>query len=709
MKISGAHKAMKRVLIFLVTLGIIVPILFTAGQMGLFSPEPTVEIEAGITSESAPVLRIATDYDFCPNSYYNKDGELSGLYVEIMIEVANRLGMRPEFKTADWMGCRKMLTEDEVDVLTGLEIFSNMEGTLRTIPFCSDELRVYGRSRIDSAAALAGKKVALMARSVIATTYDLQCDYLEYSTNTEILEAVEQGEADFGICHGAVATKIIEKNHLHLVPSLVITKSYPALAVHDTQPKLQRMINEVVRDMSEDGTIGRLQNKWITEFARNRSLEYVFHQNEVFYITFILGIIIVLCITAGYWEVDRRQEKYIRTLLEYQEKLQQSNEETKRANQAKSEFLSHMSHDIRTPINGIMGMVEIIKKNLDDPERIKDCLEKIDKASHHLLSLINDVLDMSKIGSGKVHLEEIPVDLDEEMEKIHAIADVQAKKQEIRFSIEEVVHRQFLGSPAHLRRILLNLISNALRYNKKGGKICLAIREVEYDGSHIGLEFKVQDTGIGMSREFVEKSLFKPFTQEDDRVRTEYRGTGLGMSIVYELVKQMNGTIDVNSKPGEGTTFTVKLAFKTVDSAWKKKEIQGENRNITGMNILAAEDNQLNMEILQFLLEEAGAKVTAVSDGKQAVEYFADAASGTYDVILMDIMMPVMDGLEASKKIRELPEGKGKDIPIIAMTANAFVEDKEKTKEAGMNAHLTKPVNREEIIRVLAAYWKNKG
>lgn len=545
---------------------------------------------------------------------------------------------------------------------------------------------------------------------MIATTYDLQCDYLEYSTNTEILEAVEQGEADFGICHGAVATKIIEKNHLHLVPSLVITKSYPALAVHDTQPKLQRMINEVVRDMSEDGTIGRLQNKWITEFARNRSLEYVFHQNEVFYITFILGIIIVLCITAGYWEVDRRQEKYIRTLLEYQEKLQQSNEETKRANQAKSEFLSHMSHDIRTPINGIMGMVEIIKKNLDDPERIKDCLEKIDKASHHLLSLINDVLDMSKIGSGKVHLEEIPVDLDEEMEKIHAIADVQAKKQEIRFSIEdEVVHRQFLGSPAHLRRILLNLISNALRYNKKGGKICLAIREVEYDGSHIGLEFKVQDTGIGMSREFVEKSLFKPFTQEDDRVRTEYRGTGLGMSIVYELVKQMNGTIDVNSKPGEGTTFTVKLAFKTVDSAWKKKEIQGENRNITGMNILAAEDNQLNMEILQFLLEEAGAKVTAVSDGKQAVEYFADAASGTYDVILMDIMMPVMDGLEASKKIRELPEGKGKDIPIIAMTANAFVEDKEKTKEAGMNAHLTKPVNREEIIRVLAAYWKNKG
>ena len=702
MKISGAHKAMKRVLIFLVTLGIIVPILFTAGQMGLFSPEPTVEIEAGITSESAPVLRIATDYDFCPNSYYNKDGELSGLYVEIMIEVANRLGMRPEFKTADWMGCRKMLTEDEVDVLTGLEIFSNMEGTLRTIPFCSDELRVYGRSRIDSAAALAGKKVALMARSVIATTYDLQCDYLEYSTNTEILEAVEQGEADFGICHGAVATKIIEKNHLHLVPSLVITKSYPALAVHDTQPKLQRMINEVVRDMSEDGTIGRLQNKWITEFARNRSLEYVFHQNEVFYITFILGIIIVLCITAGYWEVDRRQEKYIRTLLEYQEKLQQSNEETKRANQAKSEFLSHMSHDIRTPINGIMGMVEIIKKNLDDPERIKDCLEKIDKASHHLLSLINDVLDMSKIGSGKVHLEEIPVDLDEEMEKIHAIADVQAKKQEIRFSIEdEVVHRQFLGSPAHLRRILLNLISNALRYNKKGGKICLAIREVEYDGSHIGLEFKVQDTGIGMSEEF-QKHLFEPFAQEQKGGASKFGGTGLGMPITKSLVEKMGGTITFTSEQGVGTTFVITIPFKINEDAARDEEKQDEvTASIKGLNILLVEDNELNMEIAEFVIQSKGASVVKAWNGQEAVEAFEKSASGEFDVILMDVMMPVMNGYEATKQIRALDDPTLAGITILAMTANAFDEDRKKALACGMDGFLSKPIVIEELISTL--------
>ena len=457
------------------------------------------------------------------------------------------------------------------------------------------------------------------------------------------------------------------------------------------------------------------------------------YQKTVLFTTILMGSFIILLFAGLFYSISklniadqkaecekRNSELQLQTMKEMEaanKKLKKAKniatealQTAENANKAKTDFLSNMSHDIRTPMNAIIGITSLIRHDAGDKAKVTEYADKIDTSSQLLLGIINDVLDMSKIGSGKVHLEEIPVDLDEEMEKIHAIADVQAKKQEIRFSIEdEVVHRQFLGSPAHLRRILLNLISNALRYNKKGGKICLAIREVEYDGSHIGLEFKVQDTGIGMSREFVEKSLFKPFTQEDDRVRTEYRGTGLGMSIVYELVKQMNGTIDVNSKPGEGTTFTVKLAFKTVDPAWKKKEIQEENRNITGMNILAVEDNQLNMEILQFLLEEAGAKVTAVSDGKQAVEYFADAASGTYDVILMDIMMPVMDGLEASKKIRELPEGKGKDIPIIAMTANAFVEDKEKTKEAGMNAHLTKPVNREEIIRVLAAYWKNKG
>ncbi len=205
-----AEKIMDWILILLVIAGVTVPVFFTAIQMGLFSSDPVMETEV-TASADAPVLRIATDYDFCPNSYYNEDGELSGLYIELMTEAANRIGMQPEFITADWISSRENLINGDADVLLGLEIFSNMTGTLRTIPVCSDELKVYGKTKIDSAAALAGKKVALMARSVIETTYDLQCEYVEYSTNTEILEAVEKGDVDYGICHGAVASKIIEK------------------------------------------------------------------------------------------------------------------------------------------------------------------------------------------------------------------------------------------------------------------------------------------------------------------------------------------------------------------------------------------------------------------------------------------------------------------------------------------------------------------
>ena len=348
-------------------------------------------------------------------------------------------------------------------------------------------------------------------------------------------------------------------------------------------------------------------------------------------------------------------------LLQCGEKLKRSNEETQQANRAKSEFLSHMSHDIRTPMNGILGMVSIMKMNLNKPDVLKDCLAKIDQTSNHLLSLINDVLDMSKIGSEGVKLEEI----------------------------------------------LLNLISNALRYNKPEGSIDVYISELNSDDRYALLELKVQDTGIGMSREFLEKSLFKPFTQEDDRVRTEYHGTGLGMSIVKELVTGMNCTIQAESEPGKGTTFTIRLSLKINHDAIQQQNMLGEqSHDISGMRLLVAEDNQLNLEIILYMLELEGAEVVSVQNGQEAVEEFEASAPGTYDAILMDIMMPVMDGLEAARKIRGLSRKDAGTIPIIAMTANAFEEDRKKTRKAGMNGHLMKPVNREELTEIIARYKK---
>ena len=704
---KNTHKIINLILIMMLIIGIGTPVLFTAERMGFFAREPVVETKVEASGEDAPVLKIATDYDFCPNSYINKDGELSGLYIEVMTEAANRLGMKPVFETSDWMGCRKMLTDGDVDVLLGLEIFSNMEGTLRTIPVCSDELCVYGKQKIDSAAALAGKRVALMTRSVIETTYDLQCEYVEYGTNTEILKAVENGDVDYGICHGAVATKIIEKNGFHLVTGLSIAKSYPALAVKDDREELRDNLNNALQEMSLDGTIGRLQNKWITDFTRNTSFIYVVQHNAIFYITFAAGVLMLLFIVIAFRMAYNYQEKYIRTLLDYQEKLKHSNEETQRANRAKSEFLSHMSHDIRTPINGIMGMAEIMKENLDDPEVLRNCLEKTDKASKHLLSLINDVLDMSKIGSEGIRLEEVPLDLNEEIDKIHAIVDVQARDKNLNFQIhtDNIQHPDLLGSPAHLRRILLNLISNALRYNRPGGSINVGISELNSDGEYALFEIKVEDTGIGMSQEFLENSLFKPFTQEDDSVRTEYHGTGLGMSIVKELVNSMKGTIQAESQVGKGTTFIINLSLKIDQDAVHHKEIHRESvHDIKGMKILVAEDNELNMEIILYMLESAGTSVTPVQNGQDAVESFTASAPGSYDVILMDIMMPVMDGLEATKLIRGLPREDAGTVPIIAMTANAFEEDRKKTLEAGMNDHLTKPISSETLTEVLAHY-----
>ncbi len=699
----------RRMLVIILLIGLIIPTAFTAVQMGCFSEEPMLDVQLTATSPDAPVLRVATDYDFCPNSYINQKGELSGLYIEIATEMANRMGVNLEFKTGEWLECREMLTNGEADILLGLEIFSNMEGTLRTIPICSDELCVYGKDTIDSAAALAGKRVSLMARSVIEATYDLQCEYVEYYTNTDILRAAEIGETDYAIFHSAVASKIIEKNGFHLKKSLPVAKSYPAMAVDDSRPELKEEINSVLQAMSIDGTIGRLQDKWITEFTKDRSFLYVLKSNKLFYITFFFAVIIVLCICIAFRLLEKKQGEYIRSLLDYQKLLKKSNEEAVRANQTKSVFLSHMSHDIRTPMNGILGMAAQIRRNENNPQVIDSCLNKIDAASNHLLMLLNDVLDMSALEQGKVNLEEKPFDLNRELESVRLIVEEQIREKNLTFEIHtsEIHHSCLIGSPLHLRRILLNLISNAAKYNKPGGRIDLSVEEfADHENTSI-YQFVIQDTGIGMSREFLEQHLYKPFTQENDNVRTVYQGTGLGMSIVSELVKVMNGTIDVQSEQGKGTVFTVRLPFPFDNAGSAENESSVKEADISGMKILVVEDNALNREIAQCMLEESGALVVTAENGEEALTLFSASEIGEFDAILMDIMMPVMDGMQAARAIRNLAREDAGTIPIIAMTANAFIEDKKKALEAGMNEHLTKPIDSSKLHQILSQYRKS--
>lgn len=392
------------------------------------------------------------------------------------------------------------------------------------------------------------------------------------------------------------------------------------------------------------------------------------------------------------------------------DRLKAAYEEAETANKAKTAFLSRMSHDIRTPINGIMGMLQIIGRNREDHEKVDDCLEKIQISSEHLLALINDVLDMSKLEAGKVELDHTSFELKDVLKVVYALNEAQIAQSGITYTAHEyeLYHTKLVGSPVHLRQILLNLFSNSMKYNKPGGTIDTYVKELSSDSEKAVIEFRIVDTGIGMSAEFVENKLFHPFTQEKLDARTEYKGTGLGMAIVKELIEKMGGTIQVESELGKGSTFTVVIPFE-LDQTPEQDILLEEPGQVTtdavkGARILLVEDNELNMEIAEFMLKDSGAVVLKAWNGKEAIEIFEKSEPGEINMIMMDIMMPVMGGLEATRKIRTLNRPDAATIPIVAMTANAFSDDIRRSREAGMNEHLSKPLEMEKIIRTAARY-----
>ena len=392
-----------------------------------------------------------------------------------------------------------------------------------------------------------------------------------------------------------------------------------------------------------------------------------------------------------------KEEKYKAELLIAAKKAEAANE-------AKTEFLQRMSHDIRTPINGICGMLDVADHYADDMEKQMECRAKIKEASYLLLELVNEVLDMSKLESDEVILEEIPFNLSCISREVFVVIEQIAAEQNIRIVWEkkEIIHRDLIGSPGHVKRVMMNILSNAVKYNRANGQIYISCREIPSEQPGMTtMEFVCRDTGIGMTEEF-QKHIFEPFAQEDAGSRTKFAGTGLGMAISKNLVEKMGGTITFESKEGAGTTFVIRVPFR-IDTDRSGRPETGEKTEVSirGLHILLAEDNELNMEIAEFLLQNEGAVVTKAWNGQEAVELFEKSGSGEFDVILMDIMMPVMNGYEAAKRIRSLDREDAQVIPIIAMTANAFVEDRMKAKEAGMNEHIGKPVDGKLLVKVI--------
>ena len=483
--------------------------------------------------------------------------------------------------------------------------------------------------------------------------------------------------------------------------------------------------DRIVQAKSESGVLSREYG--LMEHGRDYYVYAYLPEKEVFVNTIpsvlfalIIYVIILVVIHMIRWKTEQNyREEQLRTQRQYNEQLEIKNEQLKEAvnqadcaSMAKTNFLSRMSHDIRTPLNGIIGLLEIGERHPNDAKMLKENQKKMKISANHLLSLINDILQMSKLESGEVVLSEEPMDLKVLSDDVLTIMEQRAAEAGVTMKYDRDEEwwkwHNVYGSPLHIRQIFLNVYSNCIKYNHVGGEVQTSCKCLEMKQGIVTYQWTIRDTGVGMSQTFVQH-IFDPFVQEHYDARSVYHGTGLGMAIVKKLIDKMNGMIEVKSEEGVGSTFVITLPFRLALEQ-SEEEQQQERENLTdrasidGCRLLLAEDNALNAEIAETLLQDQGALVTVVADGQQAVDRFASEPPGSFDAILMDVMMPVMDGLTATRKIREMSRADAKTMPIIAMTANAYDEDIRQCLDAGMNAHLAKPLQMNQVVAAIAKY-----
>lgn len=544
---------------------------------------------------------------------------------------------------------------------------------------------VFDETKENTVAILAGK---ISLQSYILRNYP-NWSITEYESQEDIVQAIRNGKAD---CYVVDSGDSADYTKEYGFRSFVLSRpNNSSFAVEHGNITLLSILNKTLETVSSSKLSGLL-NMHASELKKVTLLDFL--RDNLLAVSVLVGSIFLVMLFL------------LRKSIVAEKKAKKAQKQAEAANRSKTTFLNNMSHDIRTPINGIIGMLGIMEKEKDNPERVEDCIRKIDNSSQLLLSLINDVLDMAKLESDAVIIKNESVNLDQLCNEVVTAVNFQAEAAGITLTEEHDNYEDVyvFSSPLHLKKILVNLFTNAVKYNKPNGSIHTSMKTIERTNDTIVCEFKIQDTGIGMSEDFVKNQLFVPFVQADTSARSSYAGTGLGMPIVKNMVDKLGGTITVESKLGAGSTFAVVLPFKIDHDG--KPEVQDElmNCSIAGMSFLLAEDNELNAEIAKVLLEQEGASVIVAENGKKAVDMFSQSPAGTFDAILMDMMMPVMDGLTATKTIRALNRPDAKIIPVIAMTANAFAEDAKKCIDAGMNAHIAKPFNIETVEKVICKY-----
>lgn len=522
----------------------------------------------------------------------------------------------------------------------------------------------------------------------------------------EVMEKTVRGEADCFVTGVGQAVKYTERNAFYSIP---LTRPLEiSFGVKNGQAKLLAVLNKTLKAMPA----GMLSSSFsMHENAENKvTLEDYVKDNLLFFSASFLGVILlILAIIISLLQKARKAERAARMAVDetkvLNEKLRIALEKAEGANRAKTNFLSNMSHDIRTPLNAILGYSQIMKKKLTDPQLI-DYQQKIEQSGSLLLSIINHVLDMSHIESGKLKLDENFEVVGKIVDEAYGVFASEAAKKEIRMKkVIDVEHRNLMCDGTKLREIFVNLISNAIKYTPRGGSITMTVTELPCEKEGFArMQTIVTDTGIGMSKEYL-PTIFDSFSQERNTTMGKVAGTGLGMAIVKELVTMMGGTIEVQSELGKGTTFTITLDHKIAAGSHDESEDAGDlaadPHRLEGLHILLAEDNDLNAEIAMTVLEEAGMKVDRAEDGIQCVSCMEQQPPGTYDLILMDIQMPNMDGYQAAETIRKLSDKEKATIPIIAMTANAFEEDKRMALAKGMNGHIAKPIDLKQMLNAM--------
>ncbi len=665
--------------------------------------------------EKNPTLRLAC-FNRAPLAYTDKEtGQPMGINIDIMQSLADMVGMQLKFDflvpgTGTFDPIRGG-SADAIGSVVSLEGRTDLNGVQLTLPYLYSYMVFIGRrgAVFDSSQSY---KIALTEHSTGMAAWLRQnyadCPVTFFPSQDACLQAILSGQADFTLQNISVATRILQSpryEDLFLLPSPLIPENYCLAISAGAPPEFLSILNKGIRALDPEQIQAIVLNHTANAPYQQDTSDYLYQFRLALAASIILMVLLILLLYYAF----RQKRTHIQTLTDNNAALTQAISDADFANQAKSRFLARMSHELRTPMNAILGFTSIAQGQTGNPTAIAGSLQKIRLSSQALLSIINDILDMSAIESNKLQIKNAPFLLDDTITTVREMYQPQCEFKGVSFDVgDRVQNRRLGGDQNRLNQILLNLVSNAVKFTPTGGSVRVNFDEESIAGEtdRVLLVIRVTDTGIGMTDEFRQR-LFRPFEQASALIFQKYGGSGLGLSITKNLTTLMNGSIDVVTAPGQGTTFTLRLPFQRLeaepDSGNASANGASPAYDFSGRHVLVAEDNALNLEIATALLENVGLTLTTAADGQQAIDRFEASSPGEFDLILMDIQMPILDGYEATRRIRASARTDAA-LPIVAMTANAFPEDIQKAREAGMNDHLAKPIEVDKLYQTLARY-----